>query len=298
MNSFYILESTEQAVVQRLGQHVATINNPGINFKIPIVDKVFIVNTNKTRSIQYGYRPENVPTSESAPTYVNREEEQIVLTKGSFLVNAGAIIQYKITDAPAFIYNVDDQYGTIRLVFESVLRRNMQNKNLDSALIDKTSIASEILPDLKKKINEYGLGITITEVQFTDITLPDSVQIAYDEVNIAKNEKDQFKSKAAKYTNEKLPNARANAYKLIQEAEGYEANKVAQATGDVQNFIQVYEKYKSAKEITKKRLYIETMEKILSRVNNKYIIDFENGDSTIKYLPLNPGSINNQGGNQ
>ena len=287
MNSFFFLENSEQAVIQRFGEKVATIDKSGMNFKLPFVDKVFIINTKEIRSVQYGYRPDSQPSPTSAPTYVNHEDEQIVLTKGSYLVNIGAIIQYRITDAANYIYKVDDQSGTLRLAFESVLRRNMQNKDLEDALINKDSIAVEILPDLIQKVNSYGLGITIVEVKFTDVLLPEKVQFAYDDVNIAENEKDEFVSKAAKYTNEKLPAARADAYQRIQSAEAYKAEKIAQARGDVENFLQVYEKYKVSKDVTKTRLYIETMEQILQNSTQKYILDMDGGN-TVKYLPLNP----------
>lgn len=291
----YKLENAEKAVVERFGEMITVVDQPGLNFKIPYIDKVYIVNTNKVESIQYGYRPNNAPTPTSEPTYVEYNDEAIVLTKGSYIVNIGAIIQYRITDPAAYIYNVDDPLGTARLAFESVLRRNMQNRDLESALIYKESIALEILPELSKKLNSYGLGITITDVKFTDVLLPENVQLAYDDVNIAENEKTEYKSKADKYTNEMLPNARAEAYERIQQAEAYKANKLAQANGDVLNFLQVYEKYRVAQDITKERLYIETMESVLKKVNSKYIIDFD-GSGAIKYLPLNP-EVLNKGGN-
>lgn len=289
--SFYVLENAEQAVIERFGQLVDVVDTSGLNFKVPFVDRVRIINTNKIFSVQYGYRPENEATPNSEPEYQDVEDEQLVLTEGSFLVNIGAVIQYKITDAPAYLYNVDDQSGTLRLAFESVLRRNIQDQQLENALINKDSIAREILPELSAKVADYGLGISILDVKFTDVLLPGKVQFAYDDVNIAENQKTEFKSKAEKYTNEQLPAARAEAYDRIQKAEAYKAEKISQAKGDVENFLQVYEKYVSAKDITKTRLYIETMETVLSKVKQKYIIDID-GDGTIKYLPLNPGSIN------
>lgn len=294
-NGFYKLDNAEKAVIERFGELIKVVDKPGLSFKIPYLDKVYIINTNKVESIQYGYRPDSAPTPTSEPSYINKDDESIVLTKGSYIVNIGAIIQYRITDPAAYIYNVDDQLGTARLAFESVLRRNMQNRDLESALIYKESIALEILPELSKKLNSYGLGITITDVKFTDVLLPENVQLAYDDVNIAENEKTEYKSKADKYTNEMLPNARADAYQRIQEAESYKANKLAQANGDVENFLQVYEKYKVAKDITKERLYIETMESVLSKVNSKFIIDF-NSDGVVKYLPLSPDALS-KGGN-
>jgi len=288
LNSFYILETGEQAVIQRFGAKIAVITKTGVNFKAPFIDTVTTVNTQQTHSIQYGYKIASGSTTTQAATYIDVEDEQVVLTKGSYLVNVGAIIQYRITDAADYVLNVDDQEDTIRLAFESVLRRNMQNQALESALIEKESIAIEVLPELAKKVNSYGLGLTITEVKFTDVLLPEEVRFAYDDVNIAENEKTEYLSKAEKYKNEMVPKARATAYQRIQSAEAYKAEKVSQAKGDVENFLQVYEKYAVSKDVTRTRLYIETMETVLKKVKNKFIIDFDSNEGVVKYLPLDP----------
>ncbi|GAB6106271.1 FtsH protease activity modulator HflK [Fusibacter bizertensis] len=285
LSSYYTLDNAEEAVIERFGKLTSVNTTAGLHFKFPFIDKVIIYNTNEIYSLQYGYRPLSNATTDSAATYQDVDSEAIVLTKGSYLINIGAVIQYKITDTAAYHYNVDDQEGTIRLAFESVLRSNIQNQILDEALVNKDSIAKEIMPDLARKLAKYNVGITLTEVKLTDVLLPEDVQYAYDDVNIASNEKDSYKSQADKYSNEMLPKARAEAYQMIQQAESYKAEKVAQAKGDVTNFNQVYEKYKVSKEITKTRLYLETMEKVLSTVKNKYIIDFDN-DNVLKFLPL------------
>jgi len=285
LGSYYTLDNAEEAVIERFGELTSVNTTAGLHFKIPFIDKVIIYNTNEIYSLQYGYRPTSESTTSSPATYQDVEYEAIVLTKGSYLINIGAVIQYKITDPAAYYYNVDDQENTIRLAFESVLRSNIQNQLLDDALVNKDSISKEIMPDLTKKLAIYNVGITLTEVKLTDVLLPEDVQYAYDDVNIASNEKDSYKSQADKYSNEMLPKARAEAYQMIQQAESYKAEKVAQAKGDVTNFNQVYDKYKVSQEITKTRLYIETMEKILSVTKHKYIIDL-NSDSVLKFLPL------------
>ncbi len=290
MQSFFVLANAEVAVVERFGEKSRVITQSGVNFKVPFIDQARIINVNEEYSIQYGYRPDKDPTPTSVPDYKDVQEEEIVLTKGPFLVNVGAVIQYRITSPSEYLYNVDDQIGTLRLAFESVLRRNMQNQALDSALINKDSIAREVMPDLSRKIDQYGLGITILDVKLTDVLLEASVQKAYEDVLIAKNEKEEYASKAQKYSNEKLPEARAQAYDRIQKAEAYKARTISQAKGDVENFSQVYEKYKSAQDITKTRLYIETMEKIMKNVTDKVIVDV-NDNSTMKYIPVSPREL-------
>ncbi len=288
--SFYTVKSGEQVVVERFGEMIKIEKSAGFKFKFPIIDNIRKVNTEEIHTIQYGYRVQDTPTTKQSATYEDVNEESIILTKGSYLVNVEAMIQYRIFDAPDYLYNVDDQIGTIKLAFESVLRRNVQNKDLDDALLNKDVISSEVLPELSKKLNSYGLGIQIKSLEIQNINVPNEVKAAYDDVNNAKNEKSELLDNAKKYTNEKLPGARAEAYKRIQNAEGYKAEKVSQAKGDVENFIQVYEKYSSAKAITRTRLYLETMESILNKVENKYIIDSDN-DGIVKYLPLNPKTL-------
>jgi membrane protease subunit HflK len=283
--SVYTLDNAEQAVVERFGKVHQVQTSAGLHIVVPFIDRVHIVNTNEIRSLQYGFRTESGPTTSAAATYRDVESEAIVLTSGSYLINIGAVVQYRITDPVAYIYNVDNPEGTLALAFETVLRSNIQNQLLEEALINKDSIANEILPDILSKISDYDMGISVTEVRLTDVLLPTEVQYAYDDVNIASNEKDSLRSQADRYSNEMLPKARAEAYEMIQQSESYKAEKVAQARGDVENFVQVYDKYRVAQEITKQRLYIETMEKILSKVKNKFIVDIQN-DNVLKFLPL------------
>lgn len=292
LGSFYTLDNAQEAVIERFGKLVSSNTQAGLHFKLPLIDAVHIYNTNEILSLQYGYRVKSEATSPSGDKYAEVDSEANVLTKGSYLINIGAVIQYRITDPVSYHYKVSDQESTIRLAFESVLRSNVQNQLLDDALVNKDLIAREILPDLIEKLNRYELGITVVDVKLTDVLLPENVQFAYDDVNIATNEKDAFKSRADKYANEKLPSARAEAYKQIQAAEAYKAETIAQAKGDTENFNQVYEKYAKAKDITLTRMYVETMERILRKTPNKYIINSED-DGLIKYLPL-PGSTTPQ----
>ena len=292
MNGFYTLGVEEQAVIQRFGEVVEIVEEPGIHFKIPVIDRMTPINVNEVQSIQYGYTIATEANTNQAATYTDVDEERIILTKGGYMVDVGAIVQYRITDAEAYLFNCDNPKGTIRLAFESVLRRNMQNKPLDVSLVQKDDIAVEVLPELQAKLNTYGLGVKIDSVKLTDVLLPDEVQEAYDGVNIARNEKDQLELDAQKYYNEKIPKANADATVLINQARAYKETKVAQAKGDVLAFEQILEKYEVSKDITARRLYIETMEKVMSRTDKKFIIDLDSTGNVLEVLPLGPGSLN------
>jgi membrane protease subunit HflK len=291
-NSMYNLGNADQAVVQRFGEVVEIVDEPGIHFKLPFIDTITSINIKDLRSIQYGYRITSEATTTSAATYSTVDDEALVLTKGGYLVDVGATVQYRIIDAAAYLFNTDDQEETIRLAFESVLRRNMQNKELDIALVQKDDIAVEVLPELQAKLNSYGLGIRIDNVKLTDVLLPSEVQEAYDSVNIAKNEKDSLLQDAQKYENEELPKANADATVLINKAKAYKETKIAQAKGDVLAFEQIVDKYLQSKDITTTRLYIETMESILSKTSKKFIIDLDSDGGALKVLPLSPATLN------
>ncbi|MDO4800454.1 MAG: SPFH domain-containing protein, partial [Bacillota bacterium] len=201
MGSVYTLNNAEEAVIERFGKIHSVNTQAGLHFKLPLIDRVIVYNTNEIYSLQYGYRLQSDQHNNENPTYIDDIQEETVLTKGAYLINIGAVVQYRITDPVAYHYSVAEQQRTIRLAFESVIRSNVQNQLLDEALVNKDMIAREILPDLTKKLASYNLGVSLTDVKFTDVLLPEAVQFAYDDVSIASNEKDSLKSKAEKYSN-------------------------------------------------------------------------------------------------
>ncbi len=291
VNSVYNLGNAEQAVIQRFGEAIKVVEEPGLQFKMPFIDTVTIYNVNDLRSIQYGYQIESDATSKEAATYTDVSDERVVLIDDG-IVDIGAMVQYKIVDARSYLFNCDDQEATIRLAFETVLRRNMQPSSLEKVLKHKEEIADSIKIELQRKLNTYGLGIEVVSLRLTDVLLPAQVQEAYDNVTISEIEKEKLVLDSQRYSNEKLPKTRAEATVLVNNAKAYKEKKLAQARGDVLEFVQTYEKYKTSKEITVKRLYIEMMENVLSKTTKKYIIDLDSDDNTIKYLPLNPSELN------
>jgi membrane protease subunit HflK len=286
LNSYYSIQDTEVGVIQRFGEVTETIDDAGIHFKIPFIEQVTVINVKDLRSIQYGYRIVSEASANTAAQYINEPDESRVITSDQFMLDIGATVQYRIIDAADYLFNTDSQEATIRLAFESVLRRNVLNKNLETALETKGEIASQIKPELQAKLDAYGLGISIDSVQITDVLLPKAVQEAYDNVNIAANEKDAYELRTKKYEEEQLPKARAEALVMVNEAEAYKVMRIAQAKGDVAAFNSILKSYTNSKEITSTRLFIETMEKLLSQTDKIYIIDMENDGNTVKYLPL------------
>lgn len=285
--SVYKVNTGQQAAVLRFGELVEVVTTPGLKFKMPFgIDTVEVVNVEQILTIEYGYRTTQTGSAKGTPQYSDKMSERIMLTYGGYLVETEVALQYRISDIEKYLYRIDDPVGTLQLALESVLRRNVQNKTLDNALIEKDIIQQEVLPELREKLSEYDMGIRIQSLEIQNIAVPSAVLAAYSDVNNAKNEMGELMEKATRYYNEKIPGARAKAYERIRNAEGYKTQKVALAKGDADRFLSILTEYQQAKDITQKRLYIETMEEILSKVKDKYIIDADDKSGVIKVLPL------------
>jgi membrane protease subunit HflK len=291
-SGFYRVDEGQEALVLTFEKMTDHKIQSGLYWHVPLVQRVLKESTTNLHTMEYGYRTlQSGSTTESA-VYSDVEDEAIMITQDSNILKVEAMYQYVVTDVERFAFKVDDPFGTMQLAFETVMRRNIQNKSLDDALIKKQAIGTEVLPDFQKLAEDYELGIDIKKVEIQNIYVPQEVISAYEDVNNAKNEYTQRLEEAAKYKNEVLPQARADAYQTVQSAEAYKAEVIAQARGDVANFQKVYEKYQSAKEITRQRLFIETIEQIMQNADVKYVTE-GSSDGVVKFLP-----IENTGGAQ
>lgn len=293
-SGFYRIEQGEEAMVLTFGKKTDHQLNAGLYWHIPLAQRIQKVSTTKVHTMEFGYRTTQAGSTTRSAQYNDVAEEAIMITGDSNIVQVEAMYQYVINDAEAFLFQVDDPYGTLQLAFETVLRRNIQNKTVDDALLKKQTIGIEVLPEFQEVVDSYHLGVSIKKVEIQNTQVPQEVESAFQDVIDAMNEKTQRLEEAERYENEILPAARADAYEMIQDAEGYKAEKIAQANGDVANFQAVYGKYVLSPEITKQRLFIETMERILKKANIKYVVD-GGSDGVLEFLPLEP---NGTGGEQ
>jgi len=283
-STFFVVNEGEQALVLTFGK-VTDTKSPGLYMKIPLIQTVDKESVTQIRALEYGFRTQKSGNTTASPEYAEMVDEAKMLTGDGNIVEVEVIYSVVINNVYDYLYKVDDPWGTLHEAFATVVRRNIQNKTIDDALLNKQQIEAEILPDFRDLVKKYEIGISVREVRIQNIAVPKEVEAAYQDVNNAKNEKTKKLEESEKYKNEIVPTARANAYKMIQKAEGYKAEKIAQAQGDVANFTEILNKYSANKDITKMRLYIETFEKIMANVKNKYIIENDNG--LIKFLPIN-----------
>jgi len=282
--SFYRVGQGEEALLLTFGR-VTDTKGPGLYWKLPLIQSVIQESVTAIHTKEYGYRTTQSGSAGTAAKYADVEDESVMLTNDDSIVSIEAIYQYTIRDVKQYTFDIDDPEGTLQLAFEAILRRNIQNRSLDDALLNKEEIEQQVLPDFQALIDTYEMGVKINDVRIQNITVPAEVATAYADVNNAQNEKTKRIDEAEKYANEILPVARSNAYQILQEAEGYKAETIAEAQSEVSVFNAVYEKYKSAPEITRTRLLIETMERILN--NSDRIIVAEPDSDVVKILDLN-----------
>lgn len=289
MSGIYTVKSGEEAVVLRFGKHVDTVRKAGLAWHIPApIDSVHKVNVSEVRRLEFGFKTISEGGTKEQASFKGIPAQSLMLTGDENLVNVETAIQYKITDTVDYLFNVDDQEGTLRIAAESAIRRVIANHVLDEVLTDnKFGIQQEIKDDLQKICDNYKIGIGIEAVQLQDVNPPGEVDEAFKDVANAREDKNSFINESESYKNEVIPKARGNAAEIVNKAMAYKERRIAEAKGDVANFAQILERYELGKEVTRTRMYLETLEDILPGIE-KYIVD-GNGN-TIKWLPLEQGS--------
>ena len=276
----------EQAVVMRFGAYVRTDEIAGLKWHLPYpIETVEIVKADVVRTLEIGYRTDAVGGSNSEQSrFSTIPEEALMITGDENLVNTETVIQYRIKNVHDFVFNVENPIGSLRIVSESSIRRIVASHTLDDVLTDqKEMIQSEIREDLQAICELYGLGIDVTKVALQAVYAPEEVSDAFDDVIKAREDKARFINEANKTSNEILPAAQGKAQEILNEAQSYKEKRIAEARGDVENFKQVYERYVLGKEVTRTRLYLEVMERVLPGAK-VYVMD--EGGNTLKYLQL------------
>lgn len=294
MSCQYTVEETEQAVVTTLGK-VTSVESAGLHFKLPYpIQGVTKVAVNKTQKLQIGYASNNEDKSYSSTSI---EDEAKMITGDFNIVNIDFFIEWKISDPVKFLYKSDEPSKILKMIAQSSARSIIGSKNVDGVLTtEKSIIQAEIKEKIVAKLENYDLGVQLLDVKIQDSEPPtQEVIAAFKEVETAKQEKETRINEALAYRNKTLPAAESKADKLIREAESYRESKINEAKGDVARFNAMYTEYAKNKDITRTRMYLETIEEILPGV--KVYIDSSQG-GVQKLLPLETFSatINDMGG--
>ncbi len=273
--SFYTVKTEEVGVIKRFAKYVRT-TSPGLHFKIPFG----IESITKVKGRRYVFREEfgYVTTKPGVRTQIRRDRSQVaesmMLTGDLNIATVEWVVQYRIENPQSYLFNVRNIKKTIRDVSESVTRQVVGDHSVDEVwILMRPQIALKIKEKLQELLDSYQTGVRIENVELQDVNPPELVRPAVNEVNQARQEMEKLINQANQAYNKAIPRAKGEAEKTIRQAEGYALNRINRAQGDASKFIAVYQAYRQAKDVTKRRLYLETMTEILPKIEKKFIID-------------------------
>jgi modulator of FtsH protease HflK len=286
LSGVYVVNPDEQGVVLRFGAF-NRVTTPGINYHLPWpIESVETPQVTRENQLNVGYAIPR-PGSDNVRDV---PEESLMLTGDENIVDINFTVFWVIRDAGDFLFNVQSlgtqQDLTIRAVAESAMREVVGRNEIEPILTaNREPIQEEVRELMQRVLDSYGAGVTVTRVQMQKADPPQQVLEAYRDVQAAVTDQDRMRNEAEAYANRVVPEARGGAARIVQQAEGYKQQVVAQAQGEAQRFISVYDQYKRAPDVTRRRIYLETMQDILANMN-KVILDNRGGQGVVPYLPL------------
>lgn len=273
--SFYTVQPDEQGIVLRFGKYQKTVF-PGLRFKIPFgIDQVLIVPVERQLKQEFGFFTAGATDSfQYSASDRERTAERIMVTGDLNAASVEWVIQYRITDPDQFLFEVRNPQSTLRDISESVMREVVGDRTVDEVItVGRQEIETVALANMQNLVEKYQLGLSINQVQLKDVNPPKPVQPSFNEVNQAQQQREQMINIANGEYNKVVPRAAGEAEQKIQEAEGYALKRVNEAGGDVAKFAAVFREYSKAPEVTKRRLYLETMREVVPRLGGKIILD-------------------------
>ena len=285
-----VIPTTDNGIVTRFGKYTTTLS-PGLNFVIPFVDQVYKVPVKTVQKEEFGFR--TARSSERSEYQNSILSESSMLTGDLNIINVEWVIQYKIVDPKAWLFNVeeDQRNKTVRDISKSVVNSLVGDRAImDIISLDRDSIAVLAQEKMNEKYKQIGIGISVSSVQLQNIVPPEEVQAAFEDVNIAIQDMNRLINEGKEAYNKEIPKAKGEAQKMIEEARGYASERINKANGDVARFNAVYSEYVKAPDITRRRLYLETLDSIFKNNENITLID----KNLKNFLPLKEL---NKGGN-
>jgi len=283
-SSFYTINPGQRGVVLRFGKVRANLANPGLNFKLPLIDTVDKVDIENVRKEEFGFRTKT-PARQTVYQNEGYDSESLMLTADKNVIDVEWIVQYKVQDPIQFLYKVTDVQQAVRDVSETAMRRIVGNMNFDYVLSNRELLAAATAREIQEVLNSYESGVNILTVQLQDVNPPDAVKPAFNEVNEADQDMKRLVNEAEEAYNRVIPRARGEAKELLEASQGYAVERVNESKGDTTRFLAVLTEYRAAKDVTRKRLYLETMQNVLPTVDQIFVLDKEQS-SLLPFLNL------------
>jgi len=275
--AFYTVPSDSVAVVQRFGKYLKEVS-PGLHFKLPGMDTATIVPVKRQLKQEFGFTTPGAtdPYQGSHAHDVKQETQMVTGDLNAALVEW--VVQYRIADPVKFLFEVREPSETLRYVSESVMREVVGDRTVDEVItIGRQEIETEALVKMQALSTKYAMGISIDQVQLKNINPPEPVQESFNEVNQAQQEKEKLINEARRDYNKVIPLAEGEKDQRIREADGYRIKRINEAEGDVARFSALLAEYSKAPEVTRRRLYVETLQEVLPSLRSKIIVDEETG---------------------
>lgn len=284
LTGFYTVQPDEQALILRFGKYDRT-SGPGLHYHMPApVEKLLKVKVTKINSVTVGYRALG---SDISP----RTEESLMLTGDENIVDINFEVQWRVKDAYSYLFNVRDnisQNSTVKTSAESAMRAVIGKTDIAVALAEGRSGIEEESKDLLQEIlDDYNFGVEVVRLQLLKVDPPAQVIDAFKDVQTAKLEKEKIINQAQSFRNDIIPKARGDAQKIIEEAMAYKSEVVEEAKGRSQRFLKLYREYSKAKDVTRKRIYIDTMKEVFSKANVTVMDGKSTNTGVMPYMPIN-----------
>ncbi|PKR60363.1 FtsH protease activity modulator HflK [Thalassospira lohafexi] len=284
LTGFYRVQPGEQGVTLMFGKWVGT-TGPGLNYFLPApIGEVIKPNVERTNQIEIGYRGNGTVGSGGTRDV---PEESLMLTGDQNIIDIDYVVQWRISDAGSYLFNVRDPENTIKLAAESAIREVIGKTNLEEALtVGRVRVEEQTRVLLQAIMDGYESGVFIAEVKMQKVDPPRDVIDAFNDVQRARQDRDRSQNEALAYRNDIIPRAKGEAERTILQARAYKDRVTKEAQGEAERFTSIYNSYLTAQDVTTRRLYLETMQEILSK-SDKVIIDQKSqGNGVVPYLPL------------
>lgn len=287
-STFFTVGPEEVGVITRLGKYNRTVES-GLNFKVPFAESVIKVAVERQQKQEFGFRTTSVGV-QSTFSKRGAEDESLMLTGDLNLADVEWVVQYRIDNPYNFLFKVRDPENTLRDVAEAGMRQIVGDRTVNEVLtVGRTEIAGKLKVLIQDICDEYSLGVRIEQVVLQDVTPPEPVKAAFNAVNEAQQEKETLINQAKSNYNKVIPKARGQAQETVQKAEGYATERVNNAEGEVVRFNELYSEYIKAPDVTRTRIYLETMQEVVPKLGDKIITD-EKGQNVLPLLQLGAAS--------
>jgi len=291
--AWFTVQPEETGIVQRFGKVIRTAG-PGLHLKVPFgIETVRTLPTARVLKEEFGFRTQAaIPgqRTQYAADSKSFKTESLMLTGDLNVIDVQWIIQYRIEDPILFLFNVRESQKTIRDITEAVMRRVVGNRLGSEVLtVARVEVSTEAKEEIQKIMSEYKTGVRLVTVELQDVTPPDSVKPAFNEVNEARQDKERTINQAQEQANREIPKAGGVAAQSISQSEGYALERINQAKGEANRFLAILTDYEAAPEVTRRRMYLESMSGFLAGLKDLYIVDSDQ-KALIPWLPMKSGA--------